>query len=218
VLDRCSDYRDHLDRTFGDAKGEAGAAMMLKVMVRRFTGHDHKSRRAAEMEHPRGNVLQSHHDDALQSSLWEDSQRIGDSCGKQLQRFSQPFLNIKAINFAKTGSEHTYEETLKRRGVFCVRATSGAGLDRTGLADRSMSIPYDRESSMRLHGDSTRGLGGGAALYEQQLTQRQHYSHHRFTRANLRVASPVVRTKETPSLEPFYTTNDHFTKTGSGQT
>ena len=71
---------------------------------------------------------------------------------------------------------------------------------------------------MRLHGDSTRGLGGGAALYEQQLTQRQHYSHHRFTRANLRVASPVVRTKETPSLEPFYTTNDHFTKTGSGQT
>ena len=35
---RCSDYRDHLDRTFGDAKGDAGAAMMLKVMVRRFTG------------------------------------------------------------------------------------------------------------------------------------------------------------------------------------
>eukprot|EP01046_Picozoa_sp_COSAG06_P061249 COSAG06_NODE_13355_length_1265_cov_1.457118_2_plen_150_part_00 len=58
-------------------KSKWAAAMMLKKVVMRWrftTGHDHKSRRAAEMEHPRGNVLQSYH---VQSSLWEDSQRMG---------------------------------------------------------------------------------------------------------------------------------------------
>jgi hypothetical protein len=48
------EYRDHLERSLGVPRG---TPTVLKIVVRRFTGHDHEDRQNANTEHPRGMVL-----------------------------------------------------------------------------------------------------------------------------------------------------------------